>query len=361
MSNSAEMIARITAQPNDPERGYLAKELIVCTLPHRDPGDVLAWSRTNGNFTLSIKPDVDAKTGKSIGLPYGSIPRLLLFWITSQAIEQGRRLVLGNSLNEFLLAVGLSPNTGGGKRSNPKRLREQMNRLFRCRISFDREESGGKAWLNMEVAPQGETWWDYKSPDHGSLFESYIVLGELFFEAIKANPVPIDFRALKALKKSPFALDLYAWATYRAYTLTKSGQKDISIKLTGDGSIAEQFGSNYSRDDHFKAALSEGLAAVKKAWPDFDYDLTTERLTIRASKVPIAESSRLKKGRQLAGLKPTELSIESRLWFIHEYPRHDVRAAHKTFKQFIKQNAIKPHDIDALFRDYAAKWVKGEE
>ena len=361
LTKKAELIARITAQPNEPEKGYLAKQLIVCTLPHRDPGDVLVWKRTNGHSTLALTAHIDTSTGKSIGLPYGSIPRLLLFWITSEAIRsQSRRLVLGNSLTQFFNAVGLSPNTGHGKRSNPKRLREQMTRLFRCKISFDSDKDNSQKWHDMEVAPHGETWWDYDSPDQGSVFESYIVLGEYFYEAIKANPVPIDFRALKALKKSPFALDLYAWATWRVFSLEKLGQKEASITLTGEGSLAEQFGSNYSRDDNFKAALAEGLEAVQSVWPQFNYDLTTERLTIQAGKVPIAETSRLKKGRQLAGLKPGELSLESRIWFIETYPRHDQRAVLKSFKLFLKKNAIKPHDVDALFKDYAAKWVKNE-
>jgi hypothetical protein len=36
-------------------------------------------------------------------------------------------------------------------------------------------------------------------------------LGENFFEAITAAPVPLDMRVLKTLKRSPLALDLYAW------------------------------------------------------------------------------------------------------------------------------------------------------
>ena len=360
-SKKAELIARIATQPNEPELGYMAKQLITCTLPHRDPGDVLVWKRTNGHSTLALTAHIDTNTGKSIGLPYGSIPRLLLFWITSEAVSTGsRRLVLGNSLTQFFNAVGLSPNTGHGKRSNPKRLREQMSRLFRCKISFDSEKDNSQKWHDMEVAPHGETWWDYSQPDQGSVFESYIILGEYFYEAIRTNPVPVDFRALKALKKSPFALDLYAWATYRAFSLEKTGQKLASITLTGEDSLAEQFGSNYSRADNFKAALSEGLEAVQSVWPEFHYDLTTERLTIHASKVPIAETSSLKKRRQLAELKPGELSIASRIWFLETYPRHDQRAVLKSFKLFLKKNTIKPHDIDALFRDYAAKWVKNE-
>lgn len=39
-------------------------------------------------------------------------------------------------------------------------------------------------------------------------------LGEDFFKMVTASPVPVDMRALRALKRSPLALDLYAWLTY---------------------------------------------------------------------------------------------------------------------------------------------------
>jgi hypothetical protein len=73
----------------------------------------------------------------------------------------------------------------------------------------------------MEVAPVGELWWDTKQPDQGVLWGSWIELGEKFFEAITAFPVPVDMRVLRAIKKSPLALDLYAWVTWRVFRLDK--------------------------------------------------------------------------------------------------------------------------------------------
>src|SRR5690349_17189436 len=97
------------------------------TLPHSDPGKVEAWSRTNGNLTLTIRPGWDYKRRRSYGYPYGIIPRLLLFWITTEAVRTGnRRLYLGNSLAAFMRELGLNPATGGGPRSDAQRLRDQM-------------------------------------------------------------------------------------------------------------------------------------------------------------------------------------------------------------------------------------------
>ena len=68
-----------------------------------------------------------------------------------------------------------------------------------------------------QVAPKGVLWWDEKHPAQTTLWDSWIQLSEEFFEAITAAPVPVDVRALRALKRSPRALDLYAWATYTAF------------------------------------------------------------------------------------------------------------------------------------------------
>jgi hypothetical protein len=45
--------------PTDRDRAFMARQLVQVTLPHRDPGKVEAWQRTNGNLTLVIRPGWD--------------------------------------------------------------------------------------------------------------------------------------------------------------------------------------------------------------------------------------------------------------------------------------------------------------
>jgi hypothetical protein len=78
-----EAAAVIRLDPANAEAAFMARHLVQCTLPHSDPGNVPLWKRRNGNLTLSIVPGTDRDTGQSIGYPYGSIPRLLLFWIVT--------------------------------------------------------------------------------------------------------------------------------------------------------------------------------------------------------------------------------------------------------------------------------------
>ncbi len=66
----------------------MARQLVQCTLPHSDPGDTPIWTRTNGNLTLVIQPHIDRQTRKAM-YPYGSIPRLFLFWLVTEAKRKG--------------------------------------------------------------------------------------------------------------------------------------------------------------------------------------------------------------------------------------------------------------------------------
>jgi hypothetical protein len=254
----------IRLDPDKTEAAFMARQLVQATLPHKNPSDVPLWKRTNGNLTLAIQPGMDVMTGKSYGYPYGTIPRLLLFWITSEAVKtKNRRLELGNSLTKFMRELGLNPDNGRGKRSDARRLRGQMERLFRARISFDQSTPGKKAWLDMQVAPEGVLWWDEKQPDQPTLWDSWIQLGEKFFEAITAAPVPVDMRALKALKRSPLALDLYAWATYTAFQTQKTGQsRRISWEL-----LHGQMGGEYDDIKDFGKKARLALRKVQAVYP----------------------------------------------------------------------------------------------
>jgi hypothetical protein len=262
----------IRLSPDKEEAAFIARQLVQATLPHKDPGDVPAWSRTNGNLTLTIRPGWNHEEGKPIGYPYGTIPRLLLFWITTEALRTGnRRLELGNHLADFMRQLDLDPHSRG-KRSDAKRLREQMQRLFRAVISFDQKlERGGKkgaAWLDMQVAPEGVLWWDERDPEQPTLWESWIELTPRFFEAITAAPVPVDMRALKALKRSPLALDLYAWATYTAYSTRKAEQS----RFVSWEKLHEQLGGDYAELRNFQTKAREALQKVQSVYPELGLD-----------------------------------------------------------------------------------------
>ena len=127
-------------------------------------------------------------------LPYGTLPRLLLAWVCTEAVRtQSPELILGDSLSEFMRKVGIY-STSGDKHT---RLRNQMRRLFGCTVSLLYEDARGEATLNAPIARLTEFWWSERQPDARSLWESKIELGEDFFNEIILCPIPIDLNTLR--------------------------------------------------------------------------------------------------------------------------------------------------------------------
>lgn len=227
--------------------GFMARALAQATLPHRKV-EGTEFVRRNGAFSLSLQAP------SFTGLPYGSIPRLLLAWISTEAVRtKSRDLVLGESLSEFMRQLDLVPT--GGRWGTITRLRDQATRLFASRITCLYADRDRTAIRNFLVADEAVLWWSPKAPGQGSLWQSTLALSQPFFEEITQHPVPIDMRVLKALKRSPMALDTYVWLTHRMSYL----RKPTAIPWQA---LSLQFGADYSRLRDFKAAFQVELKKV---------------------------------------------------------------------------------------------------
>lgn len=155
-----------------------------------------------------------------VGLPCGSVPRLLVAYLTTEAVRsKSREIELGDTLSAFMAELGEVPT--GGRRGSITRVKEQTKRLFASNIACTYTSDDRDAGVNLAVADSYELWWNPKNPDQAKHVHQLQKLGERFFEEVTQNPVPVDLRALKALKKSPMALDTYCWLTYRMSYLSK--------------------------------------------------------------------------------------------------------------------------------------------
>ena len=179
------------AGEEDPDLGFMARLMALCSLPRTNPGDRIRYKRVNGPYTLYMV------AGGGNKLPYGTLPRLLLAWVCTEAVRtQSPELILGDSLSEFMRKVGIY-STSGDKHT---RLRNQMRWLFGCTVSLLYEDARGEAPLNAPIARLTEFWWSERQPDARSLWESKIELGEDFFNEIIRGPIPIDLNTLRAIK-----------------------------------------------------------------------------------------------------------------------------------------------------------------
>ena len=302
--------ARVRENPNDTERAFMVRQLVLCTLPHTDPGDVDAWSRRSGSIALGIQPGVDFDTGQKIGYPYGTIPRLLMFWTTTEVQRtknradmttlEKRTLQLGSSLDAFMRQIGLNPDNGSGKRSDARRLHNQMDRLFSSRIGWvEKHQIGtaeGKERGTMQVSPRFALWWDPKQPRQGSLLQSWVLLSEEFYDALVNNPVPVDMRALRALKRSPLALDLYAWACYQSFVIV---QKRLPAQFVAWEQLRQQFGADYKDPKNFKKKAQGAVRKIAALYPGLKIGKAKGGFTIHATRLAVPQ-------------KPVQKSLDNR-------------------------------------------------
>ena len=270
----------VGASEADPVMGFMARLMALCSLPRTNPGDRLQYKRVNGPYKLVMIAGGDNK------LPFGNIPRLLLAWVSTEAVRtQSRELILGRSLSEFMHKLGVYAQSGGrgGVRT---RLRNQMDRLFHCTVQLIYEDERSKASMTSPVTSRTELWWDPKRPDEQVLWESKIRLGEDFFNEIISHPVPLDMNTLKALKRSPLGLDLYMWLTYRMFSLTRP------IRLSWP-KLYRQFGADTKKADdkrtvdNFRTKCLRELKKIAAAWPGLKYDTAKGVLILKPSEPQI--------------------------------------------------------------------------
>ena len=82
----------VGASEADADLGFMARLMVLCSLPRSNPGNQHQYKRVNGPYRLIL-----SRTGE-YKLPFGNLPRRLLAWVTTEAVRtQSRVLVLGDS------------------------------------------------------------------------------------------------------------------------------------------------------------------------------------------------------------------------------------------------------------------------
>ncbi len=287
--------------------GFMARALVIATMPYRDQKNEdgtpkESFTRQNGDFCLRIL------AGYPGGIPFGIYPRLLMSWVTSEAVrKQSPVIELGDSLRIFLRDVIDVRSNSGGKRGTATRVSEQIKRLFGALVtaqytgglnkrgftlknvmiaddlSLNEDDVDGLA-SSDEHAETGELWTPQSPSDVGQ-WRSQVRLSKRFFSECVTNPVPIDLRAYKALRDSPLAMDLYTWLTYRM-SYTRGRTRPIRWEP-----LMMQFGSGFNTTDLGQAvreftnkSFLPPLKRVLVVYPQANLEVTDTGLVLLPSR-----------------------------------------------------------------------------
>lgn len=269
--------------------GFMTRALVIATMPYKDPKTDV-FKRKNGDFSLRII------AGYEGGIPYGIYPRLLLSWVSTEAVRKKTPIIeIGDSLRFFLREVLDLRSNGGGARGSGSRVTEQMKRLFGSLITAQysgTQQNRGFMLKNVLIAQELELhddefksnlddglWTPQESHEAGA-WQSKVRLTDNFFQECIKNPVPIDIRAYKALRGSPLAMDIYTWLTYRMSYIQKRSQP---IRWEA---LMMQFGSGYTTEQavrDFKKNFLKALKLVLIVYPKANIEVQETGLVLLPS------------------------------------------------------------------------------
>lgn len=220
---------------------FLHAALCNVTLP-RSAITSASFHRSSGWMELKLTRDV---ANDQQGLPYGTLARLILIQACTEAVRTRSPYVhLAASESQLARQFGLAPN--GGSRGRLTAVCRQLDLLSMCRIELRGMD------LRTCVSPAIEF-----VPIFARLEHEHDVRGQLslpFYESLIRRAVPLDPRALAALRHSALAMDVYLWLTHRLGQAHRARGTRVSWQ-----NLREQFGQEYQNNRDFKRAFGKAL------------------------------------------------------------------------------------------------------
>lgn len=263
----------LRVQEEEPELAFLHSALCAMSLPAKCPSDENApIIREDGKYALAINPKpvlqlVDGKpVMRSLGVPWGSYPRVALIYMLSEAVKnQSRDVYLGKNFTEWTRRLGYK-TLSYGPRGTATRLKEQVDRLLACewQIRWDDEQDGENAFAVKEVKLANE----YAGSLRGGEFTREIRLSEVFYNHLREHAVPLNEAAIRELKEKPVALDLYSYLAYRLRRVTS--EKGQAIPWF---QFAKHFGNN-CEPRRFIQTMRETWDVVSAVYPNANVDFS---------------------------------------------------------------------------------------
>ncbi|MCE1249555.1 MAG: replication protein [Comamonadaceae bacterium] len=250
-----EAAAQIATTPPDGFGDFMAfAHAVLCQvgLP-RSKVEGREFLRQSGAAWINIQAGIlDEGKGPVLQpIPYGVMPRLALAWVSTFAMRNDTPVIpIGDSAAEFLRLMGMDDQ---GARYTT--LRRQMHALAACRLQMGYK---GRNIPNMAPVKQFDAWVANNADHQRALWPGVMTLSDEYFTELRTSAVPLDNRALLALKGSALALDVYAWLAHRLHRIQGRG---VTLYWAN---LREQFAQEYRGKDPDKDFKQEFVPALKK-------------------------------------------------------------------------------------------------
>jgi hypothetical protein len=280
----------VAVQDEAPNPNFLHSALCAMSLPVRRPRDEFApIMRQDGQYTLVInpKPRLDIVHGQqqfqSLGIPFGSLPRLILIHIMTEAVRASSREVhLGRNFTDWMRRMGFK-TVSYGPRGSATLIRDQMDRLLSCEwmIRWDSTAESGEHEFGIREIKLTHEYTGRDGPKAG--FQRDIMMTEGFFRHLKEHAVPLNEVAIRQLRDSATALDLYTWLAYRLPRVTAKRPATLSW-----AQLAVHFGNDGKNIRKFRQTIRDAWEKhVSAVYPEARAEFDTTIVRLHASPAPL--------------------------------------------------------------------------
>jgi hypothetical protein len=186
-------------------------------------------------------------------------------------------------MRQFLTSLGLQTN--GGVRGGYTTFKRQMEALAACRLTLGMHDEGRVVTVDAKPIRRFEAWLQHDGSQH-TLWPGVLELSKDFYDTLAEHAVPLDHRALSALKHSALALDVYTWLAHRLCRVKQPG----GVKLSWEN-LRNQFGQEYSTSKNFKHEFRAVLRQVYVVYPDARIEAEAGGLVLYPSKPPLSRTA----------------------------------------------------------------------
>ncbi len=293
LAGQPDLFSRVSAVATEaPVPSFLHSALCAMSLPVRRPVDESApIIRQDGQYTLVInpKPLVELADGqqrlRSLGVPFGSLPRLILIHIMTEAVRtRSRHIQLGKTFTEWMRRLGYQ-TISYGPRGSATLIRDQLDRLLACEwmIRWDSPQAQGEREFGIkEIKLTNE----YVGVDRrGGSFMREIFMTEGFYEHLREHAVPLNEIAIRQLRDSATALDLYTWLAYRLPRINAKRPASLSWQQ-----LAVHFGNDGKNIRKFRQTVRDAWERhVSAVYPEARADFDTTVIRLYPSPAPLQQ------------------------------------------------------------------------
>jgi hypothetical protein len=258
---------------------------ILCqtSLPAAKPPEgMLRWERRQGRATLLVQAGeaLDPKSGRftQLGLPYGPKARLLLMHLNGEAVRRQSPLIpVEDSMTAFFRR--LMGKTQDGRQV--RMLKTQLSALAAATFRMGITNGEHALQIDTKVVGAFNLWFD-KGESQRVLWPSELRLSLDYFDSLTRFAVPLDERAISALRDSAVALDVYCWLAQRLHRVPEDRPQFVPWTA-----LHEQFGQGYAQIRQFRAFFLRQLAEVKEVYPEARLEADNRGMQLRQSQPPV--------------------------------------------------------------------------